>query len=238
MPRQTRERAALRAGFSLIELLTVIGIISLVVAMAIPTLRSFSHNVMTAANSQMLAAIERARGLAISQRSTVYMVFVPIGSTTLPEKQLTGFAYVSVRSPGDQPGRTTLRYLSSWKSLPDGSYICPQKFQPYIPSAPTLFIPTNSSGGGYSVYGFPTNSLPFPTETSQSVGLPCIGFNYLGQLVSGHDETIPLVQGSVSPGPPLLYSEQPRGNTTNSFNIIRIDWLTGRSRVERKEVER
>jgi hypothetical protein len=63
----------------------------------------------------------------------------------------------------------------------------------------------------------------------------------MGQLVTGRDEVIPLGLGTVStstnrvqPGP--TWSESPIGNVTNAFNLIYIDWLTGRARVERQEI--
>ena len=98
-------------------------------------------------------AVERGRQLAIGQHSTVYMVFVPDASTLGPNapafanKQFTSYAYVTLRTPSDQPGRPTLHYLSSWKTLPEGSFICSQKFQPFNPQVPALTILTNGSQG-------------------------------------------------------------------------------------------
>ena len=115
-----------------------------------------------------------------------------------------------------------------------------------------------------NVFTFPTNAdIPFPTETAllpASLGrytvLPCIAFNYQGQLVdpssgalASQDEFIPLAKGGVlyardqathTNKPPAIPSakEMPAGNsTTNSFNIVRIDRLTGRTRVIRQEVK-
>ncbi len=44
-------------------------------------------------------------------------------ATNLLDKQLVGYAYVSLRSVGDQPGVHIPRYLSSWKTLPQGAFI-------------------------------------------------------------------------------------------------------------------
>jgi hypothetical protein len=87
--------------------------------------------------------------------------------------------------------------------------------------------------------------------------LPYIAFDYLGRLVKAgdipatRDEYIPLAHGSVSParnpatGAPIFGAtaapderELPPGNSTNSsFNVIHIDWVTGRARLERQEVK-
>src|SRR6266568_7989862 len=137
------------SAFTLIELLVVISIIGILVAIALPTLSAFRPNPAGVATRQLLDAAARARQLAISQRTTVYMVFVPTNfwgqtpytinqpwftaspgrSSNLFNKQTIGYNFVSLRSMGDQPGRPTVRYLSSWKTLPEGAFIHPAKFQ-------------------------------------------------------------------------------------------------------------
>jgi len=100
-----------------------------------------------------------------------------------------------------------------------------------------------------------TNLLPSPyinTFSSGGLTLPYIAFNYLGQLTPGdgsvlpYDENIPLDYGSISPalnpqnklpiqaGP--SFTEDPPGNSTNiSYNLIHVDRLTGRARLERQD---
>ena len=92
-------------------------------------------------------------------------------------------------------------------------------------------------------------SLGFPFVT-----LPYIAFNYLGQLTPGdgsvlqYDENIPLSYGSILE--PLGASsktpfrglpnaqENPPGDSTNiAFNVIHIDHLTGRARLEQQDVQ-
>jgi hypothetical protein len=139
------------------------------------------------------------------------------------------------------------------------------KFSPRKNSPPTR-ITDSVTGRVYDVKGFqiandpnPANitspKIPFPSEdtflyTSRYVPLPYVAFNYLGQLefqtgVSPEDEFIPLARGSVleprdankNPyqGPPDIL-EKPPGNGTNAYNLIHIDWLTGRARLERQEI--
>ena len=219
------------SAFTLIELLVVISILGIMAALTVPVLKNWSKSDATlGASRQLLDGVARARQLAIGQRTTVYMIFVPTNfwanasgfnnawfnslttaqqtaATNLCDKQLTGYTFVSLRSVGDQPGQGRPRYLAPWQTLPDGMFIAWQKF--YTSNT----IVDQISGATYfiSEFSYTTNGIPFPTETvtnsvGSSISLPYIAFNYLGQLVSGTDpngENIPLAKGSV------LYARDP-----------------------------
>jgi len=49
----------------------------IIAAIALPTMNSLKPNVAAAATRSLLDAVTHARQLALSQRTTVYMVFVP-----------------------------------------------------------------------------------------------------------------------------------------------------------------
>jgi prepilin-type N-terminal cleavage/methylation domain-containing protein len=274
-------------AFTLIELLMVlaiVGILATLVASAFIHIRKPS--VTDAAARQMLDDFARARQLAISERTTVYIVFIPTnfwGSPINPDTtpwarlpasvrtstivtqmygaQLTGYMMVTLHSVGDQPGHPVPRYLQTVKTLPDGSFISPIKFTalPY-PATPIVI------GSSYPMYGFATtSSIPFPTAAVlddpayaaifYSIGgltLPYIAFNDLGQLTSGdgtvlpYDEYIPLAYGTVSvsrdpvskayvQGSPTVAEVPAGGSTGSSYNLIHVDRITGRARVERRE---
>jgi len=282
-PRSGHSSLVTRHGhaFTLIELLVVIAILGILAGLAVPALKNLgkSEGNVSAAR-QMLDDVGRARQLALANRTTVYMVFVPTNfwnanfgtfpnpwfasltpaaqaaATNLCDQQLSGYTFMANGAVGDQPGRHVWHYLASWQSLPDGTFIAPQKFnQPPYPFAP-FNINDLASGRIYSIYGFNwTNTIPFPTETNTVLAtgntlpyLPYIAFNYLGQLTvdgvnpANRDEFIPLAHGSISDATdgnkvlqfnPLRVTEIPPGNSTNSaFNLIHIDGLTGRAVLE------
>lgn len=267
------------SGFTLIELLMVISILGLIAGMAIPAIKNLGKsNVNASAGRQLLDDIARARQLAISGHTTVFMIFAEgncwtnIGPnistlwtipavTNLVDKEYTGYTFVSLRTVGDQPGHDTLSYLAPWQNLPQGNFIALWKF---YPRAVTTFFQDTVDNRTYNIPGFQrtsANFIPFPAINAPgtATNLPYIAFNYLGQLTteqlspqpSQQDEYIPLAQGTVFPptdptSKALVVSasnfpqvtEVPAGNSTNwAYNVIHIDWLTGRAREEAQQLK-
>ncbi len=219
------------SAFTLIEMLVVISILAILAGLAVPALKNLGKsNVNVSASRQLLDDIGRARQLAIANRTTVYMVFLPTNFWTIPppnlstwlstltpatrmaltnlvDKQLSGYNFISLGTVGDQPGKHNWRYLAPWQSMPDGVFIAAQKFR--LPGSAPFQIPQwQIDYNRAPIYGF-TNIIPvpFPTATNTPVNLPYLAFDYSGRLISEldsagnyHDAYIPLAKGSVSYG--------------------------------------
>ena len=266
------------SAFTLIELLTVIAIIGIMAALVAPTLNNWRKgDAMAAATRQLLDAAARARQLAISQHTTVFMVFVPtnfwggdsaafsgsltpaerVAATNLLDKQLTGYTFISLRSIGDQPGRPTPRYLADWQSMPESTFIAEWKFGFRGLQSTNIVNPITKETFTVRPFGW-DQTFPFPSEDAAYAPglhyqvLPYVAFNYLGQLCTpdgaplNRDVYIPVAHGRVLPAlrpgtrvpqfGPASVMESPPNNSVETFNLVHIDGLTGRARLERQEV--
>jgi prepilin-type N-terminal cleavage/methylation domain-containing protein len=254
-------------AFTLIEMLVVITIILILAGLGLPHLKGWGEsNAMTAATRQLMDDLSFARLKAISSRSTVYVLFIPPQIVTpafltglTPEQrklttnlfsgQYTTYALFTMRQVGEQPGRDNPRYLTPWKSLPEKVFIAASKFA--LPP-PSRFSNTYSETNR----PFATNAFPFPTASDTTASLPYLAFNAQGRLISEdadplgnhvyYSAVIPLARGSIfyardaagnliaGPADPI---ETPPNNSVSNYNNIRIDWLTGRTRVERRDFQ-
>jgi prepilin-type N-terminal cleavage/methylation domain-containing protein len=246
-------------AFTLIELLIVIAIIGVMAAVGIPALKGMSgSNSVSSATRQLLDDLAYARAKAVNERTTVYVVFVSdsiLRQAWSPAErkevaqyanlQFTSYALFAKRTLGDQPGSGRARYITDWKTLPEGVLIPTNKFdvnvayEPKRSPLPLFHRP------------FTHTALPFPGATNKVIELPYIAFDYQGKLYQeglavAEDVIVPIAKGSVvipqEDKDKLLSGsleaseviETPKGNATNNPSI-RIDWLTGRARMVRPE---
>ncbi len=158
------------SAFTLLELLVVIAILGILAALTVPVLKNFGKSDATlGASRQLLDGVARARQLAMSDHTTVYMVFVPTNFwidsaqspfpntwfnnlppalqttvTNLAGQQLSGYNFLAYGAMGDQPGRHAWHYLGQWQSLPEGTFIAFKKFT--ASTNPPPFVITDPDG--------------------------------------------------------------------------------------------
>src|ERR1700739_4006823 len=173
-------------------MLMVISIIGIIAALSVPVIKNFGKaDVTVSASRQLLDDIGRARQLAMSQRTTVYMVFVPTNFWVTPDgtppnsgwwkavvqsgqqsvvsnvfgMQLTGYSYLAYGALGDQPGQHTWHYLAPWQSLPEGTFIPLWKFtNPNVSGQPFSFSDPVNLNYFFNINPFSYgNAFPFPS---------------------------------------------------------------------------
>ena len=144
-----QQSSARFSGFTVLELPVVLAIIAALATMTLPALKGISSsNLMSSVNRQMLDAVALARQKAISERTTIYLVFAGPVEDSKPispgarggilERQFRAYALYAARSAGDQPGQHHPRYLYDWQDLPNGALIAPWQFaQPPGPAIAT-----------------------------------------------------------------------------------------------------
>lgn len=240
-----------RSAFSLIELLVVLVIIGMLAVLTLPAMKNIRQsNALVSAGRQLVDDLARARARAITEQTTVYVVFIPpeiynedFSSLAAPDRKLaerlkaggfTTYRFYAERTVGDQPGTSRPRYIDEWRSLPDG-----------------VLIETN---GFYN--NLLSEAFPFPGAANVKKSMRFVAFNNRGSLLTPEDPTkissplvakpgamiIPLARGSV------LYARADDGTLLDSPDVrqivpddlgrhwVVIDALTGRARVETQAI--
>lgn len=151
------------AAFSLLELMVVIGILSVLLVAVIPAVNSLSKSGgRKAAVSNLLGAIEQARSLAIKNGRATYVVFpdaLPASADSVATQKYVNRSYAIFEE--DPANAGTPKQVTNWQTLPTGI----------------------SLRGGSLNYLANTISFPFtPVSSTASAPFPFLKFSAQGEV--------------------------------------------------------
>jgi type II secretory pathway pseudopilin PulG len=206
-------------GFSLVELLAVVGIMVLLMTLSIPAINSLTGSTgRKGAIRVMLNAFERARVAALESSTNSYIGFA---DQNFPKEKLRYRVFIIFRDrlDTDNPaagatGATDYVVLSKWDELPGKI-----SFKSNINSSLT--------GQGGTYLPLADDSIP---QLSNGDSLPVISFNSTGSVASPSDSALLklfLYQGFYAGGQDNFSSVDP-----GYFDMIGISRFTGRARLE------
>lgn len=201
-------------AFTLVELLVVIGILSILLVAVIPAVNSLSKsNGGKSAVSNFMNTVEQARSLAINSGSATYVVF--------SDETLTS-------TESSAPDRYRAK-----------AYIIFKEDKTFAPVAVSkwYFLPTGISflnGSGLMTAKDPAVKFTCPgTVGSTPIALPFIKFDSSGMVSLPTDPNIMFIKffaGSVSSSGQATYTDSQQQKSTGNLDQVTISRFTGRAK--------
>jgi prepilin-type N-terminal cleavage/methylation domain-containing protein len=210
-----------RRGFTLVELLTVIGILIVMMMYALPAFTGLAKGSgMQAAVSELRSTLSLARQWAVTHRETTYVVFPDDSVVSATSTNEMAMAFRAYNVFGSKSG-----YVGEWKYLPAGVYFMTQDSN--CADLRATKNPLDQTSASYA-------SVPFPSITSTTNLLPAVKFQTDGRansFTTGSDAELFLGECYLTDGTPVGYPVW-KGSSGNAMAFgVFVYKLTGGVRV-------
>lgn len=209
-----------RLGFSLVELLAVILIVSIVLGFAIPNFLNLAPS-RKASIGEIAALLEKARARAVASQRDVYVCFVSeeIADSGFPFRAMGVFTSTSFAEEGEPVDVRELTQIEKVFFLPDGLVFADQ----------ADLVNQGREGDELTVFESPmTRDFPFRVRGGIDVGsFPYLLFNKSGRLevpfFSESEVFIAISEGFFESGEKVLIGDEER----DLSELIRINYQSG-----------
>jgi prepilin-type N-terminal cleavage/methylation domain-containing protein len=214
-----------KGGFTLVEMLTVIAIITVLAGLSVPALSALSRSGQVDVTfSKLTETLEQAREYAVAQNTYVWVAFY--ANTSLPASGTQLSLAVMASTDGTDAA-------SNWTGTVPGSNLIQiskiQTFQLTELQAPGTVTPATAlSEIGQAVNSSASFSIVLPGQTSPTVFKNAIQFTPTGEARNADGTPVDLVEFDIQPekGPGVV-------NPTNGA-IFQVNGLTGETRLYRQ----
>ncbi|WP_166442734.1 prepilin-type N-terminal cleavage/methylation domain-containing protein [Phragmitibacter flavus] len=154
-------------GYTLVEILVVIGIISVLMGTVVNIPGILTTNRRVSALQEIAAVLEQARSQALRGNGTIYVAFSPLTSSGTLEPCRQYAMFEEPETPGSD-----IRQIGEWRSLPDGLI-----FHPDATAAGTPGTWSNLYKAGTEA------EKAFKLFNQEEITMPTLGFGSLGEVV-------------------------------------------------------
>ena len=222
------------AAFSLVELLVVMGIMSMLVGLSIVAVRGSRSSTVKHAASQVVSGLSLARQTAIAKNAPAAFIIATNTGNGFPSKPFLYWAIVY-----SNRADTNWILAKDWEKLPEGALFLetrgPNDGPTYTPRSPMPI--TDPIGQEFEPSSFDETfdieAIIINNDTNNTIfnatNLPCVIFSPDGSSGStGQRKGIRIAQGSVVSSKAVLTS-------TNSYYFIETDGTIGRVRMRDPE---